>query len=354
MRQSSQRARRQQAQARAHHARPLPALGRLARIVTSSRSAWAALALLAIVSLSAWAGLGLPHARGATLTRTAPLRALAPKTIPAVLHWVDATNQTAYTVRVNETGTHAAGELTFSLPTGDQIRGIVPLQAQPDGTSTQQTSGPSGACATGILALVNPQTSANGTLTVTSRIGEGRSLAVPVFFALTTRIGPQGLVAYAALGYAGVNDAVGVKRICGSGTIAYQVLAGCTAQACTDPLATASPDAGKHYGAVVHASAANTRDSWKAVYATSSQSVKAQYSADDFANALMAQQQARGKITRISPITSAPQVQYDAAGQAYFAVTQTVTLDRNGSTKSEQITAYYVLEGGEWHFWFSA
>jgi hypothetical protein len=255
---------------------------------------------------------------------------------------------------VTESGTHAAGELTFSLPTGDQIRGTVPLQAQADGMSTQQASGPSGACVAGILAPANPQAPASGSLTVTSRGGEGKPLTVPVFFALTTRIGPQGLVAYAALGYASANDAAGVKRICGSGSIAYQMLAGCTALVCTDPLATASPDAGKHYNAVVHASTANTKDSWKAVYAISSQSVKAQYSADDFANALMAQQKARGKITRISPITSAPQVQYDAAGQAYFAVTQTMTLDRNGTTKTQQVTSYYVLEGGEWHFWFSA
>ncbi|HEV2236821.1 MAG TPA: hypothetical protein VGR57_09210 [Ktedonobacterales bacterium] len=182
----------------------------------------------------------------------------------------------------------------------------------------------------------------------------GKPSTTPVVFALTTRIGPQGLVAYVGLAYASAEDAIGIKRVCGPVSFTYQVLAGCTAQTCTDPLATAGPDVGKHNSAVTHASAANTKDSWNAVYAISSQSVKAQYTETDFANALIAQQKAKGKITRISPITTPPVVQYDAAGQAYFAVTQTVTLDRNGATTSRQVTSFYVLEGGEWHFWFSA
>jgi hypothetical protein len=357
MSRSTLRARRRRAHSPAGRTGSWLALPRVARWRMSRRGVWGTLALLALLCLSAWMGSGLPQARGAAASqapRVATLRARAPTTIPAVLHWVDTVNQTAYTVRVTAAGSHATGELTFSLPTGDQIRGSVPLQAQADGTSTQQTSGPSGACASGILATAKLEASASGTPTTTSHVGAGKPATTPVLFALTTRIGPQGLVAYAGLGYASADDAAGVERVCGSGAIVFQVLAGCTAQACTDPLATASPNVGKHNSALTRASAANTRESWSAVYAISSQSVKAQYTAADFANALSAQQKARGKITRISPITTPPVVQYDAAGQAYFAVTQTVTLDRNGATSARQVTSYYVLEDGEWHFWFSA
>lgn len=359
---STSRIRRQRTLHRTRMALPraslLPAMRRCAHVGGPPAVRWVAMALMLLVGFGVWLGAAAGLAHGAAEASDRPIalgRASPPGRVPDVVRWEDPVDQTSYAVRLNAAGPHKAGELLFTLPNGDEIQGTVPLQAQPDGTSTQQANSALGLCTSGSLATVQLKASAASVTHVVKSSGAaGKSYVSPVVFALTARIGPQGLVAYAGLSYASAEDAAGVSRVCSPGSFDFQVLAGCTAQACTDPLATAGPTVGKHNDAVVHASAANTVESWKAVYALSAQSVKGQYSDIGFANALIAQQKAKGKITHISPIASPPAVQYDAAGQAYFGVTQAVTVDRNGTITTQHVTSYYVLEGGQWHFWFSA
>jgi asparagine N-glycosylation enzyme membrane subunit Stt3 len=92
---------------------------------------------------------------------------------------------------------------------------------------------------------------------------------------------------------------------------------------------------------------------WSTVYQQNSQIVREQYSASDFAALMQADAARYGQITAVSTPQSPPVIQVDDSGQTYFTVVQTVTYQLNGSTKQTQVTSYYLLEDGDWHFWFS-
>jgi hypothetical protein len=80
----------------------------------------------------------------------------------------------------------------------------------------------------------------------------------------------------------------------------------------------------------------------------------AQYGGDRFGTLIAQQAQKKGRIKSITPSNSSPQVQFDAAGQAYFTVTDSVGLDKGGgNTSVVTVTSYYLLESGQWVFWFS-
>jgi hypothetical protein len=348
--------------------RPLQALSRAC--ADAARGPWLLVSVFPLLLL-AGVGLGtgmrapLVHAEAGARTQHASVgRASPPDRAPNTGHWSDPQQQTAYTLRLQETTHSVPGQFVFLLPNGGQVRGFVPLRLQPDNTTTQQASSSQGQCAQGVLAVtrLNPSQIAGLTTPISpaalAASSAGLGYATPIVFSLTSRIGQYGLVAYAGLSYAAADDAAGVSRVCGStagaASLDYQMASGCTADACTDPLATAGPAVGKHDGAIVHAAGANTTDAWREVYNLSARSVTGQYTDSDFAAIMTAQTGSKGRITQISPITSAPAIQFDAAGQAYYSVTQTVTLDRNGTTSTQQITSYYLLEGGAWLFWFSA
>ena len=329
----------------------------LAQIGKLPAFTWLGLTAMLILAGGGWLGASARLVYGAAAASNRPIalgRASPPKAVPDVLRWDDPSDRTSYAVRLVESRTQIPGAFAFALPSGDAIQGTVPLQAQADGTSIQQANSASGTCTNGILVTAQLKSPAAIPYPISKVNNTPKTYGSPVVFALTARIGPQGLAAYAGMSYASASDTAGVSRVCGAGPFDFQMLAGCTALVCTDPLSTAGPSVGKHNDAVVHASAANTADGWKAVYALSAQSVKGQYSDSGFANAVMAQQRSKGKITHISPIASSPAIQYDAAGQAYFSVTQSVTVDRDGTTTTQQIASYFVLEGGQWLFWFSA
>lgn len=323
--------------------------------------------LLLLAGVGVWTELRAPlvHAESSMRTGYASVgRASPPDRAPNVGHWTDPHEQTAFTLHLRETARGAPGQFVFLLPNGSQVRGFVPLRLQPDNTITQQASSSQGQCAQGVLAVtrLNPSQIAGLTTPISpaalAASSAGLGYATPIVFTLTSRVGQYGLVAYAGLSYAAANDAGGVNRVCGPipgpASLDYQLAAGCTPDVCTDPLATAGPTVGKHDGAIVHAAGANTTDAWREVYKLSARSVTGQYTDSDFAAVMTEQTRSKGRITRISPITSAPAIQFDAAGQAYYSVTQTVTVDRDGTTSSQQITSYYLLEGGAWLFWFSA
>jgi hypothetical protein len=345
--------------------RPWPTtLGRaLARALASTPERRAltgqlcALALLAglAVALSAHA----PPARAAGANAGRPIaagralgRALPPADPPVHARWSDPADQTAYAVQVRTTGRTLAGTFAFLLPNGDQIQGLVPLQPQPDGTSTQQASSGAGTCASGLLAAASSQAAPQAPVTVVAK--GGTAAGTPVVFALSARIGPDALAAYAALSYAQAGDAAGVARVCAPGPFDFQMTSGCTATQCTDLLATAGPSVAKHNASVVHGAHARTAAGWQDAYNATSRLITAQYTLQQYYTALDAQERAKGVITGISPSGGPPQVEYDAAGQAYYQLAETVTLDHNGTVTHQHVTAYYVLEGGNWMFWFTA
>lgn len=319
--------------------------------------------IILLAGASAWLGMRSPlvyAAPGALTAHPSVGRASPPDKTPNIAHWTDPQQQTAFSLQLRESGHTLPGRFVFLLPNGNQVRGYAPLQLQPDGSYIQQASTSGQPCALGALALTRLNASQISGLTppvpfiAAGPIAVGPGYTTPVVYALTTRIDQYGLVAFAGLSYVASDDKIGVARVCSPAAFDYEMAAGCTVDVCTDPLATAGPTVGNHNGAVLHAVRANTADAWQGVYKFSARSVTGQYTDSEFASIMLAQTASQGKITQISPITSAPAIQYDAAGQAYFSVSQTVTLDHDGTTTTQQITSYYLLEGGAWLFWFSA
>jgi hypothetical protein len=61
-----------------------------------------------------------------------------------------------------------------------------------------------------------------------------------------------------------------------------------------------------------------------------------------------------GKITAITPSPETVAVQTSPTGQTYFIVHSAVTFSLKGQASTRTIASYYLLEGGQWRFWFSA
>lgn len=175
------------------------------------------------------------------------------------------------------------------------------------------------------------------------------------YYFLQVRVDQTGLAAFAQVYYlppTGKGPGNFCKLPQQLGTFA-ELDAGCTIDGCdTDPLDTAAA-AVATFDSDLEQSASS--GNWTAVYNLSSESITGQYTTlDDFAAVMRQQENQVGTITEISSLAAGPNVQIDAAGQAYFAVTQTVTLEKGGNASTRDVTTYYVLEGGRWLFWFSA
>lgn len=325
-------------------------LGWLGRLGGGPGLHWAVIAMVALLAVA-----GLVASRPATPVQArhghvaAPAahtlaRAQPPAALPAVGRWVDPAHGTAYTVRLQGDVTPTAiaavgrpGAFTFATPKGEQIQGFAGLARQPDNSITQgPPSGTPAQCGKGVIV-----TDAGATAVV---------------FTLRARFDQYALVAYATISYALSSDQQGFAAVClGDGTppFTYVMASGCTPDTCTDPLAAAGP-AVTGYDTAVVAAAQRGGGAWDAVYALTARTITGQYTRAQFAAALDKQAGTRGRIRAISEPDAPPEVVFDAAGQAYFAVAQTVTTQLNGATTDHRVTTYYLLEGGQWLFWFTA
>jgi hypothetical protein len=125
---------------------------------------------------------------------------------------------------------------------------------------------------------------------------------------------------------------------------------------CIDPVATASVALPKYENQLVAANNAPSpsQATWQPVYDSSSSVIRGQYSNGQFADAMAHAIEKAGKITVITPVAETIAVQTSATGQTYFIAHSAVTFSRNGQTSTRTIASYYLLEGGQWRFWFSA
>lgn len=345
-------------------ARLLPSL--LPRLRSALRSAvwWApGLAALLVIAI-ALSGAGTTTAGAASGSQAhAPARpwvgrASPPATLPPIARWQDIKDGTAYTLHVtsNTGGIARLGKLfTFTAPNGDEVEGVRPLITLSDQSLAQATSpDPTvlGGCQTGIL-LPSAQTS-------TPNGPAGANGAPPqAEFSLQAHFDQYLLVAYAQILYAPVADKNAVAAVCAgnataAGVTALTMSAGCTATSCTAPVddAVAAPPA--YEQAMVHAMQERGLDAWSAVWALTSRTVTAQYTQADFAAMMNHLADQVGTITAITPISGGPAVTFDTGGQAYYTIVENITYTHGGTSKTVQVTSYYLLEGGEWMFWFSA
>jgi hypothetical protein len=219
----------------------------------------------------------------------------------------------------------------FGLPDGNSLIGTMTFKPD-DSTQPVTATGFASNCFTGVV--LPPDT---------------------IYYSLEMRVDQQGLTAYAVVYYQPPTGQ-GAGLFCHEpqkvGTVAL-LEAGCSAATCgPDPLDTVASAVNTFDGDLVQAA---KDGKWGDVYSLSSESITGQYTTPDAFTAAMQQQvRAVGQITQIAPLSAAPVVQIDPTGQAYCAVTQTVTLNTGSSVSTPSVTTYFVLEGGQWRFWFSA
>jgi hypothetical protein len=276
---------------------------------------------------------------------------------PVVARWVDNTGDlkrnvqaTAYTLWMRGDQAHAPGTFIFTVTGGTsetvqeiQISGGASLQPSSGGTLTQNT------CDVG-QAAINSTPVAHGVTGLASRT----NLTVePVVYQLRSRVDQNGLVAYAVIGILGVNTADTTLCFASKGAFTvFQMVSGCDPVSDTCADVVNDPATGIVHSVNSYADAVKSGD-WGTVYKMTSQLVTSQYSAADFATLIQGEYSSVGRITAVSHISTPVDVRFDAGGQAYFKVSQTITFDKNGQTSTTTVTSYYLYEAGGWKFWFS-
>ncbi len=350
-----------------HAGLPLSTLAARLRAAGHSAGWWAPSAVALLVVAVALSGAGTAtSARGAhELAPARPWigRASPPANLPPIARWHDVQDGTAYALHVTgnlanpvaAVATARGGNLfTFTAPNGDEIGALVPLVKLADSSYAQTTSqDPSvlGGCQSGTLIASNQTSTPKG--------AAGKSITRPVVFALQAHFDPYLLVAYAHILYASSSDKIAITAVCqgeaaASGVTSLEMNAGCTATTCGSPLDDAMTAPPGYEQAMVHAMKERGVDSWGAVWKLTSRAVTAQYSKAGFAALMNRLSDQVGTITAIKPVSGPPAVQWDNGGEAYYTVVENVTYGHGGKSKSVSITSYYLLEGGEWMFWFSA
>lgn len=305
-------------------------------------------ALLAVVCLAAFTmAPRLPTAHGSAATNVAR-QFVGPEGFPDVARWQDEAQKTAFSIRLrapaaasakgsaSQTGFSAAigNTYSFTLPSGDQIVGEVFLTKQPNGDFNAI------GCQLARLAASKPQ---------------------QVVATLNSHFDAHALVAFAQIGFvaaSGVTDPLKLATLCKETTgNTFTMQSGCDPSgACVDPVATASVALPKYENQLVAANNAPSpsQATWLPVYASSSSVIRGQYSDDQFAAAMAHAIEKAGKITAIAPVAETIAVKTSSTGQSYFIAHSAVTFSRNGQTSTRTIASYYLLEGGQWRFWFSA
>jgi hypothetical protein len=311
-------------------------------------------AVLLLVCASLLTGARLGGAAGAMPSQQrAALRVSPPSGLPPVARWIDVSHGTSYTVRLQSLAAPAGAVLasagfrfTYTTPTGDQLVAALPIAKQADGTYTQSTP---------VDPTTGAPTCARGVLNLSK--GSGGSLLI--VYTLTARFDQYAMVAYAHLVYASTRDKLGATAVCAgqtgqAGEQEVDMVSGCAADSCTSPVDSAGPTVTAFESSVVGAAKQHNPKSWQAVWKGASRALTAQYGSDRFGSLIEGQAQKKGHIKSITPSNVSPQVQFDSAGQAYFTVTDSVALDMGGgNTSTVTVTSYYLLESGQWVFWFS-
>jgi hypothetical protein len=273
---------------------------------------------------------------------------VGPNGLPNVARWQDEAQKTAFSIRLgapaatsakgsaSTTGFSAAigNTYSFTLPSGDQIVGEAFLSKQASGDII------TGGCRVARLVASNPQ---------------------QVVAQLNAHFDASALVAFAQISFVGastVTDPIQLAALCKKATgNTFTMQSGCDPSGvCIDPVATASVALPKYENQLVAANNAPSpsQATWQQVYDSSSSVIRGQYSNAQFADAMARAIEKVGKITAITPIPETIAVQTAPTGESYFIAHSDVTFLLNGQTSTRRVASYYLLEGGQWRFWFSA
>jgi hypothetical protein len=306
-------------------------------------------ALLAVVCLAAFTmAPRVPTTHGSAATNVAR-HFVRQEGFPDVARWQDESQKTAFSIRLRapaaasvkgsanqtgQTGFSAAigNTYSFTLPSGDQVVGEVFPTRQPNGDF--DVAG----CQVARLVTRRPQ---------------------QVVATLSSHFDAHALVAFAQLGFvvaASVDGSSQLAALCKKATgNTFTMQSGCDPSGvCVDPVATASVALPHYENQLIAANKAPSPASWQQVYDSSSGVIRGQYSSGQFADAMARAIEKVGKITAIAPVPETIVVQTSSTGQSYFIAHSDVTFSLKGQSSTRRITSYYLLEGGQWRFWFSA
>jgi hypothetical protein len=341
---------------------------------------WAALALLALALTGGLLSLGTTTRAEAAAQHTGSRQA-APPPQPDQARWSDPQNGTAFTVELKEISVpgspksdsgpvvlHPRGEFWFALNNGeatihggDVNNGALSVAGPDknnmdtlDTTAPVASPGPLANCQSGDLITAQPYVPFAGKVEALVPA----TTVHPALYILRAQFDDNGLVAYATLSYLATDVTVdpnlwaafcaGTYPAQGTGTLS----SGCNdlTSPCQQPLGAALPFVASFDRELVNAAASGD---WELVYKYSAESIQGQYSVGTFTAVARQQVAKAGKITNITPVTNEPSIQIGTVGEPWFAVTQTETVELNGKTSTPQVTSYFLLEQGSWHFWFS-
>lgn len=303
-------------------------------------------ALLAVVCLATIAMMTRPPTAHGSAAANMARQFVGPEGFPDVARWQDEAQKTAFSIRLrapaaasakgsaSQTSFSAAigNTYSFTLPSGDQIVGEVFPTRQPNGDFNVA------GCQVARLVASRPQ---------------------QVVATLSSHFDAHALVAFAQIGFvvaSSVADPAQLAALCKKATgNTFTMQSGCDPSGvCVDPVATASVALPRYENQLIAANKAPSPSSWQQVYDSSSGVIRGQYSSGQFADAMARAIKKAGKITAITPVAETIAVQTSPTGQSYFIAHSAVTFSRNGQTSTRTIASYYLLEGGQWRFWFSA
>jgi hypothetical protein len=308
-------------------------------------------ALLAVVCIATITMVTRPPTVHGSAAANMARQFVGPEGFPDVARWQDEAQKTAFSIRLrahaaasakgaaSQTSFSAAigNTYSFTLPSGDQIVGEVFLTKQPNGDFN------AGGCQLARLAASRPQ---------------------QVVAALNTHFDAHALVAFAQISFVAVSsvaDPLQLAALCKKATgNTFTMQSGCDPSGvCVDPVAMASVALPRYENQLIAANKAPSQATWQQVYDSSSSVIRGQYSNGQYSNGQFADAMAHaiqkaGKITAITPVPETIAVKTSATGQSYFIAHSAVTFSRNGQTSTRTIASYYLLEGGQWRFWFSA
>jgi hypothetical protein len=290
--------------------------------------------LLAVVCLAAVTMATRPPTAHGSAAANVTRQVVGPSGVPDVARWQDEAQRTAFSIHLTVSKEPPGNAYSFTLPSGDQIVGAVFLRSHTNGGFEGLS------CQPARLVGAKPR---------------------QVVAELTTLFDAHALVAFAQIRVAEIPafDSVEVATLCKLATNTYTMQSGCDPSgACVDPVATASVAAPRYENQLIAAnndpSKVRSPATWQPVYDASSSVIRGQYSGAQFADAMARAIEKVGKITAIAPIPETVVVQTAPTGESYFIAHSNVTFSLNGKSSTRTVASYYLLEGGQWRFWFSA
>jgi hypothetical protein len=286
--------------------------------------------LLAVVCLATITMVTRPPTAHGSAAANVTRQFVGPNGVPDTGRWQDEAQKTAFAIRFTVTKEPPGNAYSFTLPSGDQIAGALSLQKRENGDFVGFS------CDTSAQLLGDKPRQ--------------------VVAQLATHIDAHALGGFAQITVTEIpsSEPGNLDSLCGHSTDIYTMQSGCgPSDACVDPVATASVAPPQYENKLIAANEKPSPTTWGPVYNASSSVIRGQYNSEQFADAMARAIKKVGTITAITPVAETVVVQTAKTGEIYFIAHSNVTFSLKGKSSTRTVASYYLLEGGQWRFWFS-